>query len=70
MLVPKRFLPGINFVLLPIGYPKKSEIKLYEPCDTLVAFTKLMHLSCPSCGIRNTLFHSMKTKPPINGTVM
>jgi hypothetical protein len=25
--------------------------------------TNVMHLSCPSCGVRNTLFHPMKTGP-------
>jgi hypothetical protein len=38
---------------------KKSEFLLYEPRDTPVALTNLMHLSCPICGVREIVisFH-------------
>jgi hypothetical protein len=63
-----------KFKFRPMNHPwpspptgkNNSELLLNEPCDTLVAFTNPMHLSCPNCGVRKTLFHSMKTEPPIN----
>jgi hypothetical protein len=45
---------------------KNSELLVYEPCDTPVALTNFMHLSCPSYGIINALFNSAKTKPPFS----
>lgn len=44
---------------------ENPELSLYELCNTPVAITNIMHLSCPCCGVRNALFHSVKTKPPI-----
>lgn len=38
-------------------------------CDSLVALTKLMYLSCLSCDVKNILFHNMKTEPSINNIV-
>jgi hypothetical protein len=49
---------------------KYSGLLLYEPSDTPVPLRNLVHLSCPSCGVRNTLLHSMKTEPPINYIVL
>jgi hypothetical protein len=43
---------------------------MYELCETLVALTNPVHLSCPSYGVKSTLFHSVKTEPPINDTVV
>jgi hypothetical protein len=66
MLPAKEFSPGTNFVTRATGDPcvhlqHHSEPILYETRDILVALKNLMHISCPSCGVRNTLFHSMKT---------
>jgi hypothetical protein len=45
----------------PVTLGRKKQPSLYEPCNTLVALTNLIHLPCPSCGGRNELFHSTKT---------
>jgi hypothetical protein len=29
-----------------------------------------VHLSCPNCAVRTTLFHPVKTEPPINDIVL
>jgi hypothetical protein len=34
-----------------------------------VALTNLEYLSCPSYGVRNALFHSMKTETPVKKKV-
>jgi hypothetical protein len=66
-----RWLPG-NFGQIKIlsrdtGDPtlvkENSWTLLYEPRDTPVALTHPMSTPYSSCGIRNTLFHSMKTEP-------
>jgi hypothetical protein len=57
-------------VTLTLHRYKNSEFFLYEPRDTPVALTNLVYLSCPRCCVRNTLFHSMKTEPPINDIIL
>jgi hypothetical protein len=64
------FFPGINFIPWLTSDHKNSELLLYEQCDTPVSLTDLMHLSCPSCVVRNTLVHYIKTDSPVNDTVM
>jgi hypothetical protein len=37
---------------------------------TLGDWHKHIHLSCPSCGVKKSIFHSMKTEPSTFGTVL
>jgi hypothetical protein len=74
-MAPKWFLSATNFVLWPTGDPhptllKNPELILYELCDNPVAIITLVHVSCPSCGVRNTLFHFMNTELPISYIVL
>jgi hypothetical protein len=48
----------------PALYNVKKNQNSY--CMNRVTITNLVHLSCPSCGVRNTLFYSMKSEPPMN----
>lgn len=72
---PTLFLLGRNFIPWPTGDPhptllKNPELILYELCDNPVAIITLVHVSCPSCGVRNTLFHFMNTELPISYIVL
>jgi hypothetical protein len=70
--LPSKFLLGTNFILRLTSDPHPTMVKkwrtlTYELCETPVALTNLMFLSCPS---HITLFHSTNIQPSINDTVL
>jgi hypothetical protein len=72
MLAPKWFLLGINSVPWPTGDPYTHKYIQNPHCMnpvTLSGSHKTHASSCSSC-VKNTLFYSMKTEPPIDNTVL
>jgi hypothetical protein len=61
MLAPRWFLPGVNFIPWPSPYTGLKKKK--KSCNCMNRVT-LGGSSYRSWGVRNTLFHSMKTEPP------
>jgi hypothetical protein len=69
MRVPKAYKdlnPALSTSNIHATLVKRIQNQYYRNHITLVTLTNIMHLSCPSCGVKNTLFHSLKTEPHLN----